>query len=206
MKKLIKVLGLLLLAGAMMTGCKGGDDEASATIETKEIKFSNGNWEMKQHIDCNSDVSTFKMDQNYTYAISGNSVSLSAGNFSLTQVMNFPASVSDDEIASKKSNMETVAAWMSIGGLQSTVTTSGRSLTWKLSGSLSENEIDNQNIATSSVDDLMAQVPAGTKIYTNEKHTVYKVTWSGKYDGEYSDAMGGAGDLVGSFKIVFKKK
>ncbi len=206
MKKLIKCLGLLLLAGAMMTGCKGGNDEASATIETKEIKFSNGNWEMKQDIDCKSNVSSLKMNQNYTYAISGNSVSLSSGNFSLTQVMNFPASSTDEDIANLKNNMEIVSGIMAMGGAQSTVTTSGRSLTWKLSGSLSENEIENQNIATSSVDDLMVQVPAGTKIYTNEKNTVYVITWSGKYEGEYSNYMGGAGDLVGSFKIVFKKK
>ena len=208
MKKLIKLIGLLLIAGAMMTACKGGpgNDEASATIETKEIKFSNGNWEMKQKIDCTSNVASLKLDQNYSYSISGDNVSLTAGNFSMTQVMNFPASASDDDIATFKSNMETISVIMTMAGSQSSVTSSGRSVTWKLSGTLDENDIESENLTTSSVNDLLADVPSGTKIYTNEKNTVYKIIWSGEYDGEYADYMAGAGDFTGSFSMVFIKK
>ncbi len=41
MKKLVKILGLLLVAGALFVGCK-----QEANIDATEVKLSNGNWDI----------------------------------------------------------------------------------------------------------------------------------------------------------------
>ncbi len=207
MKKLIKVLGLLLLAGAMMTGCKDGPDNDDATIPATEIHFSDGTWEMKEMVDCHSEVASLKLDQSYTYVISGDNVTVTAGSISMNQTITYPASTSDDEVARMRTNLQTMFQWMSFDTTKRyEVGGSGKTITLSISGNLSENEIENENISTTDIDDLIIDIPENCKIMTNENNTVYKITWEGDYEGEYSDYAGGAGDFTGSFSIIFKKK
>ena len=125
----------------------------------------------------------------------------------MNQTITYPASYSDDEVASMRTNLQTMFQFFAfdttkkyeIGG-------SGKTITMSISGTMSENEIDNENISTSEIADLTIGLPADCTIMTNENNTVYKITWGGDYEGEYSDYAGGAGDFTGSFSIIFKKK
>lgn len=174
MKKLIKFLGLLLVAGAMFVGCK-----QEANIDTNEVKLSNGKWDIV------SSMSTKTKRGGYTGSVSNTSsetINVSGDtytyiSYSGNQSVSFTLPEGTDEAA-----LRTLAALMTGGDEDDedkpTVTINGTTLTITDSYTATAEEIAKMNEDENKIsEDYTSNYPEGTVIKTNKKKTEYKITW-----------------------------
>ncbi|MCR4900562.1 MAG: hypothetical protein K5907_07085, partial [Treponema sp.] len=115
MKKLLKMVGLLLIAGALLAGCQKDADANNANIETEEIKLSNGTWESKQVTTGESTsgggTSSIKVEDKSTFDIDGEKITLKTNWNSITMKTTYPDNTPDDTISSVKSMYDLICAF-----------------------------------------------------------------------------------------------
>ena len=188
MKKLVKMVGLLLIAGALLAGCKKDADSNAADIETTEIKLSDGTWESEELITGESTSgggsSSIKVEDKSTFDVSGETVTLKSNWNSMTMKTTYPDSTPDDTIASVKSFYEMICAFATFGGKTASVNLEGKTLTFSMEGEANASELEEMNAEMGSTSEYQTQFPANVKILTNEKKTIYKISWSQDYNDD----------------------
>ena len=174
MKKLIKFLGLLLVAGAMFVGC-----QQEANIDTNEVKLSNGKWDivssMSTKIKKGLYTGTLSYGSSETINVSGDTYTYIS--YSGNQSVSFTLPEGTDETA-----LRTLAALMTGGGEDDedkpTVTINGTTLTITDSYTATAEEIEEMNEEEHKIsEDYTSELPEGVVIKTNKKKTEYIVTW-----------------------------
>ena len=209
MKKLTKIFGLMLIAGALVMGCKkDAGSDSTADIETTEITLSNGTWESNQKI--NGEVtsggmsSTIDIKDKTTFEVSGENITIKSSWTSMTTTTTYPDSMSDEDIAQMKSIYDMMASIMTLGGKTAESKQEGKKLTFSMSGDASAREIEEMNAEMETTTEYKSQIPSTAKILTNEKKTVYKITWT----GDYEEDMTGGGSSYPScnYEMTLKKK
>lgn len=175
MKKITKLFGLLLVAGAMLVGCK-----MEPNIDTNEIVLANGNWEMEY-----TAVETGTLEEGYpettnmtvkaTVSISGDEITFVSMSQGGTQIVTFPETATDTEIQIVKGFLEIYAA--TVGG---TVTVDGKTITSTYPmRDCTEAEIAAMNIQKQKVSDWNDECTKNNGVIkTNRKKTEYNISYT----------------------------
>lgn len=173
MKKIVKLMGLLLVAGAMFMGCK-----QEANTRTTDFKLSNGNWELVADVTTSLDdidedelrvtlTTTYKMKQ--TFSVSGDAVTIKSMTINGEDSVILPTLPSQSDVEKYKQIKE---AQKEEGD---TVTVNDNVITLKYSHTATAEEIAAQNAENPKVSDIVNDFPQGVEIFTNKKKTEYKV-------------------------------
>ena len=196
MKKLVKILGLLLVAGALFVGCK-----QEANIETDKIEFSNGKWDIVSTASAkmtDEDVGAFDMAIRYneTIQVTGDSYKYLKMSYTMSMTYEMPT---EAEAAQLKQYLE----------LQSgvTVTVSGKKVTASKTTTADADEIADMNEDENKIseDYSAADYPEGTIIKTNKGKTEYKISYKYKSEGEDAE-YSVFGDAEVTVTITIKKQ
>ena len=189
MKKLLKFMGLLLVAGALFVGCQQNVD-----IDTDEVTLSNGDWKMTQ----TSSFSFTDEDGDKNSISSGLSASIEVAN----KIFTFTAVTQNTSISitleSESAAQYLKSIWEANLEPDEKISVSGKTVTIKSSYTLSDAEIAESFGGRYNAEHVEKGFQ-GAKIKTNKKRTEYKLTYKDKrsYGGKSYDA-----DVV----ITFKKK
>ncbi len=194
MKKLVKILGLLLVAGALFVGCK-----QEANIETDEIKLSNGTWDYVQKATGTvtedlysvSITSDFKM----TFTVKDDNATVTKASEGMTLAWGFSSA---EEAAALKPTIEQM-----FGDEEGfTVTTSGSKVIVSGSEDYDADGIAEMNEGGLKVSDIKDSfVGDGAVIKTNKKKTEYSITWKDKEKNPL-----GSGEIDVNYSITIKKQ
>ena len=189
MKKLLKFMGLLLVAGALFMGCQQNVD-----IDTDEITLSEGDWSMNQ----NSSF-TFTDEDGYKASISAGFTALitvEGDAFTFKSVTR--ESVFSVTCPSEAEANYLKAAWDLGKETGETVSQNGKTVTSKTSNKLTDAELKEDFGGKYSAKNVEKGFD-GAKLKTNKKKTEYKLSYKDTrtYNGQSYDA-----DVV----ITFKKK
>ena len=185
MKKLVKMVGLLLIAGALLAGCNK-DADGPADIVTNEVVLSNGTWESEQLMvgesESSGGSSSFKMEDKSTFDVDGEKITLKSNWNSIIMQTTYPDSANDATIQAVKEFYDMIATFATLGGKTASSTQEGKTLTFSMSGDSTAAELAQMNDEMSSASEYKAQFPSSAVIKTNERQTVYEITWSENYD------------------------
>ena len=123
MKKITKLFGLMLVAGAMLVGCK-----MEPNIDTNEIVLANGNWEMEEtgfySETSSSGTETTNMTIKATISVSGDEVTFLSMSQGSTDVYTLNDSATAADVENEKKDAEKYANI--VGG---SVTVDGKTIT-----------------------------------------------------------------------------
>ena len=179
MKKITKLFGLLLVAGAMLVGCK-----MEPNIDTNEIVLANGNWEMEEtgfySETSSSGTETTNMTIKATISVSGDEVTYLSMSESGTISYTLSESATAAEVQAKKASAESFASMN--GG---TVTVDGKTITITIPMRVATaDEIANMNKGKDSISDLNKDcVENGGVIKRNKKKTEYNISYTASNNG-----------------------
>jgi hypothetical protein len=174
MKKITKLFGLLLVAGAMLVGCK-----MEPNIETNEIVLANGNWEMEEtgfySETSSSGTETTNMTIKATISVSGDEVTYLSMSESGTISYTLSESATAAEVQAKKASAESLAS--KNGG---TVTVDGKTITITIPMiSATDDEIAKMNKDKTTISELNQTCNEnGGVIKRNRKKTEYTITYT----------------------------
>ena len=174
MKKLTKLFGLLLVAGALLTGCQQNVD-----IDTDEIKLSNGKWEMNSKVVETENGKTMGLSYESsqttkgksTFKVSGDDMEYLSGSTSLSGKIEFPADTNDATIEFAKGMIETMLP----SGTE--LKQEGTTFSYSYSATATEDDIKGQNEGNPKVSSMSKSLPKAARIQTNKKKTEYKISW-----------------------------
>ena len=192
MKKLVKILGLLLVAGALFVGCK-----QEANIETDEIKLSNGTWDLEMRAAYSVTQSTFSASfasgENITFKVEGETYTVTKGSYNYSVTYDFGS-----EAAASAAKAQLESYYKAEDGFS--VSTSGSKITVKSSQALDDEDIASMNKGDCNVSEFSAMFPEDAVIKTNKKKTEYKITYTEKADPDDED------DYDVNYTVTIKKQ
>lgn len=179
MKKLLKLLGLLLIAGALVVSCTPSGDDGKTT---DKIELSDGTWEMESTGSASSSVTqngmTVTESVSYimkeTFTVDGDNITVTAGSNTMKMTMEYPA-----DYASLLTMMKP--------GLEEqgyTVTISGSKLTATQTEVMDDAEIAKMNAENPKVSELTDDLPEDAEITVNSNKTKYTVKFTEESMGQ----------------------
>lgn len=209
MKKLTKIFGLMLIAGALVMGCKkDAGSDSTADIETTEITLSNGTWNCEQLIKGETTIgdvsSSIDVKDKTTFDVSGENITITSSYTSMTTATTYPASMSDEDLDEMVETYKFVLGYMALAGKTGEAKRDGKKVTLTIAGDASASEIEQMNAEMGTTTEYKSQIPSTAKILTNEKKTVYKVTWSEDYKED--SLTGPSYTYPCSYEMTLKKK
>lgn len=194
MKKLVKILGLLLVAGALFVGCK-----QEANIETDKVELSNGTWDLVQKgtATVSEDGYSVSISENYnvTFKVADKLVTFTKGSYGMSMTWGFGSS---EEAAALKPTIEKM-----FGGEEGvTVTASGSNVIVSASEDFDEEEIADMNKGELKASDFIdSYITDEAVIKTNKKKTEYLITWKEKDKNPL-----GSDEIDVNYSITIKKQ
>ena len=179
MKKITKLFGLLLVAGAMLVGCK-----MEPNIDTNEIVLANGNWEMEESgvytATSPLGTETSNVTLKGTFSVSGDEITFLSLSQSSIETFTFSESATAAEVQAKKTSAEALA-----GKNGGTVTVDGKTITITIPMRVAtEDELANMNKGKNAISDLNKDcVEYGGVIKRNKKKTEYNISYTVSSNG-----------------------
>lgn len=175
MKKLTKLLGLLLVAGAMFVGC-----QQEANIDTNEVKLSDGKWDivtsMSTKIKRGLYTGSLSYGSSETINVSGDTYTYIS--YSMNQGVSFTLPEGTDEKALTAFATAMTSGESDEGENKPTVLINGTTITITNSTTATAEEIEEMNEQEHKIsEDYTSELPEGVVIKTNKKKTEYIVTW-----------------------------
>ena len=172
MKKIVKLMGLLLVAGAMFIGCK-----QEANTLTTDFKLSNGKWEFVADVTMSEEFleDGVKITESMTYntkemlQVTDGAIKVLSATQKKEASVTFPEGTAQDVLDSAKALAEAKK------GEGDTVTVKGTTVTLTTTHTATDAEIEEENADNPKVSDIVNSFPKGVEIYTNKKKTIYKV-------------------------------
>ncbi len=174
MKKITKLFGLLLVAGAMLVGCK-----MEPNIDTNEIVLANGNWEMEETVVATGTntkgTETTNMTIKATISVSGDEVTFLSMSQGGTDVYTLNDSATAADVENEKKDAEKYANI--VGG---SVTVDGKTITITIPMiSATDDEIAKMNKDKTTISELNQTCNEnGGVIKRNRKKTEYTITYT----------------------------
>ena len=198
MKKLTKLFGLLLVAGALLTGCQQNVD-----IDTDELKLSNGKWEMNlkntESFEGTEGGVSFKSSgtekEKDTFKVSGDAIEYLSASGSGSGKIEFPA---DTDATILEFAKEMIAAGLPDGV---ELKLDGTTFSYSYTYTATEDDLKAKNDSNPKVSEI--KFPKVARIQTNKKKTEYKISW----ETESTDSTDPANPTTEkeSYNITFKK-
>ena len=192
MKKLLKFMGLLLVAGALFMGCQQNVD-----IDTDEITLSDGTWDYNKTTTVAYEQTSIKYSWNYfsegTFKIADKKFTYIKWSVGTSASFTVPDSTPDSYMDEYKKQVEKMP---SLSG--ATVTVNGKTITAKYTKSATADEIAEMNEGDLVAGDFAEGLPDDATIKRNKNKTEYKVTYTIPAEDE--------DDYDAKVVITFKKK
>ena len=189
MKKLLKFMGLLLVAGALFMGCQQNVD-----IDTDEITLSDGTWDT--NLNCNASYSDqgfsikIATDTDEQYKVADKIATLKSSKTTYSYSVTLPDEATDAMVTAIKEKMELTK------DDGETVTVKGKTITVKSTETMSAEDIAQEKPFTATL--KKEDYPEGTVFKANKKKTEYKITYSVAVTGQAYSSVNSV--------ITFKKK
>ncbi|MBR4179821.1 MAG: hypothetical protein IKR45_03875 [Treponema sp.] len=179
MKKLVKILGLLLVAGALFVGCK-----QEANIDATEVKLSNGNWDMSFVMSATmseSDGYKMAMETKYSGAIKVEGETFTYLSYTATGSIIITCPSAEVAALAKDTMNAEFEEWFE--GDDFTVKVDGSKIIASASETATAEQLANMNKGTNLVSKVFDYSDVeGAVIKTNKKKTEYKITYTDKAD------------------------
>ena len=173
MKKLLKFMGLLLVAGALFMGC-----QQNVNVDSDSIKLSDGTWDIDGTTSYSYEISSIKYSfsyfTDYTIKVAEKKFTYKKASGGLSASYTVPDSVPDSAMENYKKQVEEMYA----DEENVTIKVSGKTITVKISESATDEEIAKMNEVEHEAGDFAETFPDGAVIKTNKKKTEYKVTYT----------------------------
>ena len=189
MKKLLKFMGLLLVAGALFMGCQQNVD-----IDTDEITLSDGTWDANWNVSASYSDEGYKFkiatDTDEQYKVADKIATLKSSKTTYSYSMTLPDEATDAMITAFKEQMELSK------DDDETVTVKGKTITVKSTETMSAEDIAKAKPTSATLE--KEDFPEGTVFKANKKKTEYKVTYNVAVTGELYSSV--------KYEINFKKK
>lgn len=186
MKKLLKLLGLLLIAGALVVSCTPSGDDGKTT---DTIELSDGTWEMEGTGTASATeqgvTTSVSMTEKLIFEVAGDDITFTSGTATMKMTMEYPP-----EYASYLAMMKETYEQQGYD-----VTVSGSKLTATQTEVMDDAEIAKMNAENSKVSTLTDDLPEDAEITVNSNKTKYTVNYTVESMGQEM-----------KYKVTFTKK
>jgi len=193
MKKLVKLFGLLLVAGALFVGCKQNVD-----IDADKIELSNGTWDIKAELTGAYTEGTLSGSIAY---IMNEAIKVSGDKFTyLSESQTIKVTLdcgSADAAAEAKASYDKVYAGNENAP---TISVSGSKLIMSQTNNADAEDIAAMNEDENLVSEFTGDFPEDATLKRNKSKTEYKLTYVEKADPDVEDDV----DLKAT--VTFKKR
>ena len=171
MKKIAKLFGLLLVAGALLTGCQQNVD-----IVTDDISLSSGKWDVYYKYTASETENmygvsvklSFTQESKGTISVSGDSCTTLSQTSTMSETMTFPEGTPqatlDAALAEAKEEI-------------SSATLNGLVISASETETATAAELEEMNKKSSKVSDFKKTFPEHSLIKTNKKKTEYAISY-----------------------------
>ena len=197
MKKLVKILGLLLVAGALFVGCK-----QEVNIDATEVKLSNGNWDVSFVMSATmseSDGYKMAMESKSSGAIKVDGETFTYLSYTSTGSIIITCPSAEVAAAAKDTMNSQLAPFF--GEDDFTVKVDGAKIIASASETATAEQLAYMNKGTNLVSEAFDYSDEeGVVIKTNKKKTEYKITYADKADPDDED------DYDVNYTITIKKQ
>ena len=182
MKKLVKILGLLLVAGALFVGCKQNVD-----IDADKIELSNGTWDITYTTSGTASemglTGTVEATSKEAIKVSGDTYTYLSSSYSVKFTVECGSA---DAAAAAKAELEAVFAAAGEEDMPS-VSVSGSKLVLTSTETSDADDIAAMNEDENLVSEFTGDLPEGATLKRNKSKTEYKLTFVRKADPDDED-------------------